>query len=105
MRELLLTILIGVVAGVIDILPMIKMKLDKYSIASAFIFYLILPFFIINTTLIETLWWIKGGIIGFILAVPVMVIVAKDDRKATIPMGFMSIILGSLIGIAGHFII
>ncbi|HEX3021539.1 MAG TPA: hypothetical protein VHQ24_15985 [Lachnospiraceae bacterium] len=104
MRELLLTILIGVVAGVIDVMPMIKMKLDKYAITSAFTFYLILPFITINTTLLETLWWIKGGMIGFILAVPVMVIVAKDDRKATIPMGIMSIILGSLIGIAGHYL-
>jgi hypothetical protein len=105
MKELLLTILIGVVAGVIDIMPMIKMKLDRYAIASAFIFYLILPFFVINTTLIEKLWWIRGGIIGFLMAVPVMVIVVKDDRKATIPMGIMSIILGSLIGIAGHYLL
>lgn len=27
----LLTLLIGIVAGIIDVLPMIKMKVDKYS--------------------------------------------------------------------------
>lgn len=33
----LLTLLIGIVAGVIDVLPMIKMKADRYSTLSAFI--------------------------------------------------------------------
>lgn len=37
MRETLLTLLIGAIAGSIDVLPMIKMKLDKYSASSALI--------------------------------------------------------------------
>ena len=31
MKEFLLTLLIGIIAGTIDVLPMIKMKLDRYS--------------------------------------------------------------------------
>lgn len=34
--NILLALLIGAVVGVIDILPMIKMKVDKYSTWSAF---------------------------------------------------------------------
>lgn len=33
MREFFFTLLIGIAAGILDVLPMIKMKLDKYSIA------------------------------------------------------------------------
>lgn len=43
----LLTLLIGVVAGAIDVLPMIKMKVDKFSCMSAFAYYVILPFIIL----------------------------------------------------------
>ena len=37
MKGILLTCLIGIIAGAIDVLPMIKMKLDRFSIVSAFV--------------------------------------------------------------------
>ena len=76
MKGILLTCLIGVIAGAIDVLPMIKMKLDRFSIVSAFVFYFILPFIILNTELFGMPWWLKGGVIGFALALPVIIIVA-----------------------------
>lgn len=105
MREMLLILMLGIVAGLIDILPMIKMKLDKYSIASAFAFYLILPVVITKSMLFETIWWVRGGIIALLLVIPVVLIVSKDDKKAVGPMCIMSFVLGSLIGILGHIIL
>lgn len=105
MKTILITALIGIIAGVIDILPMIRMQLDKYSISSAFIFYFIMPFIIFNTDLFGMAWWLKGGIIALALAVPVIIIVSKDDKKSIMPMAVMSIVLGTLIGAAGQFII
>lgn len=102
MRTLVLTAIIGIVAGFIDILPMIKMKLDKYATYSAFIFYLIMPFIIFNIDLLGNIWWIKGGAITLILALPIMIIVAKEEKKSIPPMIIMSVVLGTLIGIAGH---
>lgn len=103
MKNLLLTALVGIVAGVIDILPMIKMKLDKYSILSASVFYITMPFVIFNINLFGSLWWLKGGIITLVLALPVIFIVLKEEKKSAPPMVVMSIILGTLIGISGHF--
>lgn len=105
MREMLVILMLGIVAGLIDILPMIKMKLDKYSIGSAFTFYLILPIVIFKSMLFENIWWMRGGIIGLLLVIPVILIVLKEDKKAVGPMCVMSFALGSLIGIAGHFIL
>ena len=51
MKTILLTLLIGILAGILDILPMVKRKLDKHSILSAFVFYLIMPFIILNIDL------------------------------------------------------
>lgn len=105
MKEFLLTALIGVIAGVIDILPMLKMKLDKYAIISAFVYYLMLPFIIFSTDLFGMVWWLKGGVIAVALAIPVMIVVAKEDKKAVPPMAVTSVILGTMIGLAGHFIL
>lgn len=91
--------------GAIDILPMIKMKLDRHSIASAFIFYFILPFVILDIDLFGLAWWLKGGVTGLAMALPIIIMVAEEDKKSAPPMLIMSAVLGTLIGIAGHFLL
>ena len=103
-QEILLTALLGIVVGLIDILPMIKMKLDKFSISSAFVFYFVLPFVIINIDLYGIAWWLKGGIIGLALALPTIIMVMKEDKKSAIPMVIMSVILGMVISAVHYFI-
>lgn len=105
MKAFLITGLIGIIAGMVDVLPMIKMKLDKHSILSAFVFYLILPYVIINISLFGLVWWLKGGVVGLALALPVIILVAKEDRKSVLPMLVMSFVLGTAIGAAGYFLI
>ena len=100
----LLTLLIGIVAGVIDVLPMIKMKVDKYACISAFVYYLIVPFVIFGVNWFGELWWLRGGIVAILMAIPVIILVAKEDKKSPIAMTIMSIVLGSVIGVVGHFL-
>lgn len=103
--KLIVTLLTGIVLGTIDILPMLKMKLDKYSILSAFVFYLIAPFIVYHTELFGMPWWLKGGAITLLLAIPIMILVAKDGIQTIIPMIVMSIVLGTLMGVAGKFVL
>ncbi len=98
----LLTLLIGIIAGVIDVLPMIKMKVDKYSTLSAFVYYVIVPFIIFGNNWFGDLWWLRGGIVSILMAIPVIILVAKEDKKSPIAMTVMSIVLGSIIGVVGH---
>ena len=102
MDKILLTLLVGIVAGIIDIAPMIKMKIDKYATLSAFVFYLTMPFIIFNLNILNNVWWLKGGLVCFVLELPILILVAKEDKKGIIPIAIMSIVLGTLIGIAGH---
>ncbi len=104
MPAFLSTLLTGVVFGVIDILPMLKMKLDKYQVMSAFVFYLIAPFIIYHTDLFGMPWWLKGGVTTLLLALPVILLVAKDGMQAAVPMCIMSAVLGTLIGVVGKFV-
>jgi len=100
MNDFLIAMIIGLVAGLIDVAPMIIMKLEKAANISAFFHYfilgLIIPF--VNWELDP---WLKGIIISFLSAVPVMIIVYPKDKKAIIPMIIFSLILGAGIGIAG----
>jgi uncharacterized membrane protein len=104
MKNILITTIIGVIAGLIDILPMIKMKQDKNSIASAFVFYFFMPFIIYGTNLFGMVWWIEGAVLTIAMALPVLLIVAKTEKKAVPPILMMAIILGTLIGVTGHFL-
>jgi hypothetical protein len=105
MKTFLLTLLTGTVFGIVDILPMIKMKLEHSAILSAFVFYLIVPFIIYNTDIFGATWWLKGGVITLLLALPIIIIVAKDGIKAAAPIAVMSVVLGTLIGVVGKFVI
>lgn len=100
MNDFLISVLIGIVAGFIDVIPMIIMKLDKIANISAFTHYfvlgLIIPF--VDWGLNQ---WISGMIISFLSALPVMIIVYPKDKKSLIPMTVFSIILGAGIGLAG----
>lgn len=104
MRTLLVSMIIGIAAGVIDILPMIIQKMDKRPIVSAFLQYFFVSIIILNTNLPGVIWWLQGSIIALALAIPVIIIVSEKDRKAAPVIASMSIILGALIGIAGHFL-
>jgi hypothetical protein len=100
MNNFLIAISIGLIAGLIDIIPMILRKLDKRDTISAFVHYfslgLIIPF--VNCGITP---WIKGIVIAFTTALPFMIIVYPKDKKAIIPMIVFSLILGAGIGIAG----
>lgn len=92
--------IIGCIAGLIDVIPMIIQKLDKTANWSAFVHWvalgLIIPFVHWD---IEP--WLKGLIIGEITTLPVMIIVMAKDKKALIPMAIFSAILGIGVGVVG----
>ena len=100
MNDFLIAIIIGLVAGLIDVAPMIIMKLEKVANISAFIHYFVLGL-IIPFVSWDIAPWIKGIIISFLSALPVMIIVCPKEKKAIIPMIVFSLILGAGIGIAG----
>lgn len=104
MNNILIAIIIGIVAGIIDVTPMIIMKLDKTANFSAFFHYFILGVIIpfVNWD-IEP--WLKGIIISSLAALPIMIIVYQKDKKALIPMSIFAIVLGAGIGFAGGYFI
>jgi hypothetical protein len=105
MNTILISIAIGVAAGLIDIFPMILQKQERSALTSAFLQYFFVAIVIVNIDLFGMIWWLQGGLISLALALPIIVIVVGKDRKAVPIIAGMAVILGTLIGIAGHYLI
>lgn len=97
MTRILLSLVLGAAAGIVDIIPMFLQKLDKYSITSAFIQWILLGFVI---TFIDfgVDGWLKGLIMAVLLSLPVLILVIKSDPKSALPILVMSAVLGSVVG-------
>lgn len=100
MNEILTALAIGIAAGIIDVVPMIIQKMDKYANLSAFMHWvvlgLIIPFVSWNIAP-----WLKGFIIAELSAIPILLMVAPKDKKAILPITIMSAILGIAVAMAG----
>jgi hypothetical protein len=104
MDKLLLSAIIGVVVGTIDIIPMLIQKLDKRATISAFLQYFFASIIIVNIDLPHIVWWLQGGLISVALSLPVVALFESKDKKAVPIILTMAAIMGTLIGVAGHYL-
>ena len=104
MSTLLLSLFIGIITGILDVIPMIIKKLPKSACISAFLQYLFVSVIIINIDLPHIVWWIEGGLIALMMATPIVIIIAQSDKKSVPIILANAIILGTLIGFAGHYL-
>ena len=100
MNSILIALLIGIIAGIIDVIPMIIQKLDKHASWSAFVHWIVLGLLIpfVDWNIAP---WLKGLIIGEIGVLPIMILVSAEDKKALLPITIMSAILGIGVAVAG----
>jgi len=104
MNDLLTALGIGIVAGIIDVIPMVIRKSGRWANLSAFTHWVVLGL-IIPFVSWEIAPWLKGLIIAVISALPILVIVAPQDKKAILPITAMSALLGAGVGWSGAYFI
>ena len=104
MEKLLVAAAIGVVAGIVDIVPMLARKMARRAVLSAFLQYFFAAIVIVNIDLPGIVWWLEGGLVAFALALPVIVLVSGKERSAPYVIGANALVLGTLIGLAGHWL-
>lgn len=101
----LIIILIGVVAGFIGILPLLKRKADKYSLLSAFLLFFMMPYIVQSFDLPWAAWWWKGMIISSALALPLVVAFGRGNSRCALPLLVVSVIIGILISLLQHYLL
>lgn len=102
MHPIVLSLLIGLAAGALDALPMILKKLPKSATLSAFLQYVVVSIMIVNIDLPGVVWWLEGGLISLMMATPIVIIIAKTDKKSVPIILANAVVLGTLIAVAGH---
>lgn len=105
MDKLSLAIILGLILGMIDIIPMMIKRLPKYSTISAFIHYFVVTIVIVLIDIPYIPWWLKGGLLGLALMLPMLIHVGHTDKKPLPIITANAIILGSIAGIASHFLL
>jgi len=98
MNTVIVGLMCGVVAGVIDVVPMLMQKLPWNANLSAFLQWVFLGLVIANCN-IGLPGWATGFLFGILAAVPIVLITAIPNLKTAIPILCMSAILGTALGI------
>ena len=97
MKKSITGIILGILAGIIDIIPMIIMDLTWDANLSALTMWIIIGFLIASVDLkINTI--IKGIVISFLVLLPSAILIGWNDPATLIPIVIMTIILGGLLG-------
>jgi len=90
-------IIFGIMAGIIDVIPMIFQKLTWDANISAFSLWVIAGF-MISTSSLKINSVLKGILISFLLLTPSAVIIGWSQPISLIPIFIMTLILGGLLG-------
>jgi hypothetical protein len=97
MKKLWIGIIAGIIAGIIDVIPMIIQNLTWDANLSAFSMWVVVGVFIASTH------WklnspIKGILIAFMILMPSAIIIGWKEPFSLLPISIMTIILGGLLG-------
>lgn len=105
MNTLLLSLIVGLVAGAVDIAPMIIQKLAKHSIVAAFLFFFFISVIIFHSDIPYIPWWLQGGLISIAMMSPILIHVAATDKKPVPIITINTLVLGTIIGVLKHFLV
>jgi len=101
MKKIVIALIIGIAAGIVDVVPMMVQQLNGYACLSAFVHWvvlgLIIPFIGWNLK-----GWLKGILVSVLALLPVMVLVMEKEPMSLIPMTAFSLLLGAGVGWAGE---
>lgn len=97
MERLQKGLVLGMIAGIIDLVPMIIQGLDWSADVSAFFFWMVAGF-IISTSTLNLRGAVRGLVISCILLVPTSALIMRDTPLTILPVLGMTVVLGSALG-------
>ena len=97
MNKYLKGLLIGAVAGVIDVIPMLMQKLSWDANLSAFAMWVVVGY-LVSAVDLKINSVLKGILIAFLALLPTAIIIGAKEPVSLIPIGVMTLILGAGVG-------
>ncbi|NQT30519.1 MAG: hypothetical protein HQ596_08095 [Candidatus Saganbacteria bacterium] len=97
MKKIQAGILFGVLAGVIDVIPMLLQGISWDANLSAFSLWVVAGFMIATSSLkINSI--LKGILISFLILLPAAIIIAWAEPVSLVPISIITLILGGALG-------
>jgi hypothetical protein len=96
-NNIVVGLLLGIVMGVIDVIPMVLQGFTWDANLSAF-FLWIVSGFMLATSDLKLRPMLKGIVIAFLCLLPSVFIIGWHDPISLVPIGIMTLILGSVLG-------
>jgi len=93
MKRIIIGIIIGLLAGIIDIFPMLLQSMEWQAIIAAFFMWIIIGFFI-STSDLKIKSIPKGIIISLLVLLPSSIIIGWKEPLDLIPIYILTILLG-----------
>ena len=87
----------GIIAGIIDVIPMIIQKLTWDANLSAFSMWVVIGF-ILSVSKLKMKGIFKGITVSFLILLPTAILIGWKEPISLIPITVMTLILGSLLG-------
>jgi len=96
-KNIVTGLILGIVAGILDVIPMVLQGLTWDANLSAF-FLWIVSGFMLATSNLKLHPVVKGIVIPFICLLPSVFIIGWNEPLSLVPIGVMTLILGALLG-------
>ncbi|MDP2807508.1 MAG: hypothetical protein Q8O74_05150 [bacterium] len=96
-KRILLGLVLGLAAGIIDLVPMLLQKLNWDANLSA------LSLWMVSGVLTASVAWkinpvFKGMVISFLVLLPSAILISWKEPFSLVPIGVMTLILGAALG-------
>ncbi|MFA6548676.1 MAG: hypothetical protein WCT39_01920 [Candidatus Margulisiibacteriota bacterium] len=102
MKKILYGLLIGALAGILDVIPMLLQKLPWEADLSAFMLWLAVGVLVMVTD-IKINKVLKGVLVAFLVLLSPAVIIAAQEPFSLLPVAVMTLLLGSIVGYLAGF--
>ena len=96
-KKIVFSLFCGAVAGLIDVLPMLTQPIGWDGKLSAFTLWVVVGF-LIGTSNLKINPVLKGILIAFLTLAPAAIIIGAIQPPSLVPIGVMTLILGSALG-------
>jgi len=96
-RKLIVSMIIGLIAGVIDLIPLVMVRVPLLNMVSILTFWIVTSYFVAHVSLFKNAL-LNGLVMSTINMLPLVIIIYTINPKDFFPMLSMALILGPLVG-------
>lgn len=99
MRKVKTGLVLGALAGIIDVIPMVMQNLTWDANLAAFSMWVVIGFFL-ATVNIKIKGALKGILVSFLVLLPSAILIGWQEPLSLIPVFIMTLLLGSALSLA-----